>query len=67
MDRLDSEAVAFHERVAAGYRQMVLEEPDRWHEVDATAGPDEVAAAIFSQVARSLQAAGIGPVERRSA
>jgi dTMP kinase len=67
MDRLDSEAIAFHERVAAGYRQMALEEPDRWHEVDATASPDEVAAAIFSQVGRSLEEAGIRPVERRSA
>lgn len=66
-DRLDSETVAFHERVAAGYRQMALEEPDRWHEVDATASPDEVADAIFGQVKRSLQQAGIHPVERRSA
>jgi len=66
-DRLDRETVAFHERVAAGYRLMALEEPDRWREVDAAAGPDEVAAAVFSQVERSLEQAGVGPAERRSA
>jgi len=66
-DRLDRETVAFHERVAAGYRQMALEEPDRWREVDAAAGPDEVAAAIFIEVERSLAQAGIRPAERRSA
>jgi dTMP kinase len=66
-DRLDSETLAFHERVAAGYRQMALEEPNRWREVDATASPDAVAAVILSEALGSLRQAGIRPVERRSA
>ena len=65
-DRLDSEAVAFHERVAAGYRQMALQEPNRWREVDASASPDTVATAIHREVMGSLRQAGIHPVERQS-
>ena len=66
-DRLDRETVAFHQRVSAGYRQMALEEPDRWRQVDASALPDEVAASIFEHVTRALQQAGIRPAERRTA
>ncbi|HEY0491962.1 MAG TPA: dTMP kinase [Candidatus Dormibacteraeota bacterium] len=66
-DRLDQETVAFHERVAAGYRRMVEEEPDRWREVDASVGPDEVAAAVLDRVGPALQRAGVFPAERRSA
>ncbi|MEO6795823.1 MAG: dTMP kinase [Candidatus Dormibacter sp.] len=66
-DRLDRETVAFHQRVSAGYRQMALEEPDRWREVDASALPDEVAASIFEHVNRALQQAGIRPAQRRTA
>lgn len=66
-DRLDRESVAFHERVARGYREMALAEPERWREVDASAGPDEVAAAVFKEVARALERAGVEPPERRSA
>jgi dTMP kinase len=66
-DRLDSETVAFHERVAAGYRQMALEEPNRWREVDASVSPDAVASVIQSAVLGSLRRAGIRPAQRRSA
>lgn len=66
-DRLDRETVAFHERVADGYRQMALSDPDRWREVDAAGSPDTVATAILNEVLHSLRQAGIRPVERRSA
>jgi len=59
--------VAFHERVAAGYRQMALEEPNRWREVDASVSPDAVASVIQSAVLGSLRRAGIRPAQRRSA
>lgn len=66
-DRLDRETLAFHQRVAAGYRQMAADEPGRWREVDASAPPDEVAAAILAHTTRSLMAAGIRPAQRRTA
>ena len=66
-DRLDSETLAFHERVAEGYRQMALAEPDRWREMDATASPDAVASAILGEVLAVLQQAAVAPVQRRSA
>jgi dTMP kinase len=66
-DRLDRETLGFHERVAAGYRQMAEAEPARWKEVDASAAPDEVAAAILAHAIRSLHEAGIRPAQRRTA
>ena len=66
-DRLDQETVAFHERVAAGYRQMTREEPDRWRVVDAKNGPEQVAAQVWTEVGGALARAGVLPVERRSA
>jgi dTMP kinase len=66
-DRLDRETVAFHERVSAGYRQMAADEPRRWRAVDASAGPDQVAAAVLEHVRRALAAAQVEPVARRLA
>jgi len=54
-DRLESEAIEFHERVRAGYHTLVAKEPLRWVLVDGAAGPDEVEA----QVATSLEARGL--------
>jgi dTMP kinase len=34
-NRLDAYTVEFHRRVRAGYLEMVRQEPDRWHVVDA--------------------------------
>ncbi len=66
-DRLDRETVAFHERVAAGYRQMAADEPQRWREVDASASPDQVAASVLEHVTRALVQARVEPAARRSA
>lgn len=42
MNRLDLEAIAFHQRVRDGYHQMAAAEPDRWVVVDAGQSPEEI-------------------------
>jgi dTMP kinase len=66
-DRLDREAIAFHERVHAGYRSMAAQDRHRWREVDASQAPDQVADRVLEQTVEALQRAGIRPAERRSA
>jgi len=66
-DRLDRETIAFHQRVHAGYREMAAQDPHRWREVDASRDPDQVASRILELALEALRAAGIRPVERRSA
>ena len=66
-DRLDREDPAFHARVHDGYLRLAASDPDRWRQVDASANPDLVAAAILEHVQQALQRAGIQPAERRSA
>jgi dTMP kinase len=66
-DRLDRETAAFHERVRAGYEQLAAGAPQRWREVDATAGPDRVAERILAATTEALDYAGIRPAQRRSA
>jgi dTMP kinase len=66
-DRLDREAMAFHERVSAGYRLMARAEPGRWREIDASAAPDEVAGSILAAVKPALLQARIEPARERSA
>lgn len=66
-DRLDREAASFHERVRAGYQEMVQQDPGRWREVDASADPDDVAQRILGVATTALHAAGIRPAQRRSA
>ena len=66
-DRLDRETIAFHQRVHAGYRMLAAVDPERWREVDASADPAQVAAAILHYVTEALQRAGVRPAQRRSA
>jgi len=66
-DRLDREAVAFHQRVHAGYRAMAAQDPNRWRDVDASQDPDQVASQVLEQAVDALKRAGIRPAERRSA
>ena len=51
-DRIENEAMAFHERVRAGYREMAAREPDRFRVIDASAGMDPV----FDQVRAATMA-----------
>jgi dTMP kinase len=57
-DRLELEALEFHERVRAGYFELMRQEPDRWLKVDGAAAPDDV----FLRLLAALDARGIVPV-----
>jgi dTMP kinase len=50
-DRLESEEIAFHERVRAGYEALRAEEPDRWLRFDGCAPEDTVFEALWSGLA----------------
>ncbi|MFN8424347.1 MAG: dTMP kinase [Anaerolineae bacterium] len=54
--RLDAENVAFHERVAGGYRAMAAAEPGRWRVVDAGAAVDRVVEAAWVAANPSIDA-----------
>ena len=46
LNRLDREAVAFHERVRAGYLELASAEPDRWRVIDANRPAEDVQQAL---------------------
>ena len=54
-DRMEAEDEAFHERVAAGYRQLAAADPDRWVVVDGTGDIDDVARAVRDAVGLLIQ------------
>jgi len=49
-NRLDVEALAFHERVRAAYLALAAQEPSRWLVCDATQPPETLAAQIWQAV-----------------
>ena len=53
-DRLESEDVAFHERVRAGFHAQAAADPDRWAVLDGTRPPEEVATAVWAAVTDRL-------------
>lgn len=55
-DYLEREALAFHERVRAGFRELAAREPGRWRVIDATMGLDAVTDAAWSAVEALLAA-----------
>jgi dTMP kinase len=55
-NRFEAEAVAFHERVRAGYRALAAQEPDRWRCFDAARPADMLAEEIWSAVRMGLHA-----------
>ncbi len=55
-NRLDAEAVAFHERVRAGYLALAAAEPQRWVVLDATLPPDALAERVWDVVRERLPA-----------
>jgi dTMP kinase len=56
-NRLEIEQRAFYERVQAGYRRMVSEDPERWIVVDGTADPRTVTPVLLAAIeARGLLA-----------
>jgi dTMP kinase len=50
LDRLESEALEFHDRVRQGYLQIAREEPHRFHVIDATRPEEGVATDIWERV-----------------
>ena len=50
VDRMESEASAFHQRVADGYLALAESADDPWLVVDATEAPESVAAVIWGAV-----------------
>jgi dTMP kinase len=59
-DRLESEAREFHERVRAGYLEMMAREPGRWARVDGALPAEEVARRVREAVLARGTAAGQG-------
>jgi len=53
--RFEAEAVAFHEKVRAGYLELARLEPDRFRIVDAAQSQDEVFAAISKNISSILK------------
>jgi dTMP kinase len=56
-NRLDAEALEFHERVRAGYLALAAAEPARWVVLDAAAPPDALAQAVWAALVPRLPSA----------
>ncbi|MFW5696370.1 MAG: dTMP kinase [Phototrophicaceae bacterium] len=54
-NRLDDMALAFHQRVYKGYRDLILAEPARFVAVDAADEPDQVQARIRATLSEWLE------------
>jgi dTMP kinase len=54
LNRLDREALAFHERVRAGYLELAAAEPSRWRIIDADRPPEDVQQSLRAQLTTNL-------------
>lgn len=52
LNHLDRMELAFHERVVAGYKQLIAAEPERWRVIDASRSPD----AVQSDIRQAIEA-----------
>ena len=50
LDRLESEALSFHQRVRAGYAALAAAEPERWQRLDASQAVDTITEQLFALV-----------------
>jgi dTMP kinase len=50
-NRLDARELAYHQKVAAGYQELIAQEPQRWHIFDARQPVDELAEQIAHELA----------------
>lgn len=55
-NRLDREALAFHERVRQGYLDLAAAEPERWVVLDATLPAEALAERVWAAVSERLAA-----------
>jgi dTMP kinase len=53
-NRLDAEALEFHQRVRAGYLELIRQEPERWAVIPANRSIEEVQAEIRALVQKKL-------------
>lgn len=53
-DQIEREALAFHERLRAGFLALAAREPRRWLVVDAGQPPEAITDAIWTRVTASL-------------
>ncbi|MBA4370358.1 MAG: dTMP kinase [Coriobacteriaceae bacterium] len=58
-DRLESEALGFHDRVREGFLAIARSEPDRVRVVDGSGPVEEVAERVWSAVESRLRALGV--------
>ena len=61
-NRLDARELAFHERVRAGYRELIEAEPDRWLRFDGRLDRDTLADMIWQGLAPYISR--VAPIER---
>jgi dTMP kinase len=54
-NRLDAETLEFHQRVRAGYMELIAQEPERWVVIDAARSVEEVQGAIRAEVGARLE------------
>jgi dTMP kinase len=57
-NRMDQQAIDFHERTRAGYHALAAAEPGRWVTIDASGPPNQVAERVWRVVAGRLAAKG---------
>ena len=55
-NRLDAQALSFYQRVEAGYRHLIAQQPERWAVIDASRPRDEVHQEVVQAVQRKLSA-----------
>lgn len=55
LDRLESEALHFHQAVQAGYADLAAQSPHRWLKVDALQSVSDIQALILEQTLRLLK------------
>jgi dTMP kinase len=54
-DRMESDELAFHQRIRAGFREIAAQNPDSTIEIDADQDPDAIATQIQAVMAERLQ------------
>ena len=55
LDRMEREALSFHEKVAEGYRELAKRAPERIYTIDATQSIDEIHRLIVDRVSKVLE------------
>lgn len=66
-DRIERESVAFHERVRACFLDLAADDPDRYLVLDASAAPQDLAAAVRDRLASALPTLDATPISMQRA